>query len=78
MKVRKLLVTDIRCRTCNAGPQEPCRTVDLPDVAAIMDYVNHGAHGERLAEHAELERAGWQWQEVDPTDKGTHSNRGGK
>jgi hypothetical protein len=31
---------------------------------------NGFAHGERIAEHAELERAGWEWQEVDPTDRG--------
>ena len=69
MKVRKLHVTDIRCRTCDAAPDEDCHPVFDPGLGMRLPV--HGisnSHGERIAEHAELERAGWQWQEVDPHD----------
>ena len=83
MKVRKLLVTDIRCRVCNAAPGEPCDPSVYPP-GAVVSVTYQGRHGERIAEHAELERAGWDmWQEVDPRDDGAGREerteaRGGK
>ena len=74
MKVRKLLVADIRCRACNASPGEPCRTVLGENMT--LAPLHNGNHGERIAEHAELERAGWEWQEVDPHDANPN-RRGG-
>lgn len=76
MKVRKLLVTDIRCSVCDAGPGEPCVRNDVYVVAS-----DH--HGARVADHAELERVGWQWQEVNEQDDGAGREertrlRGGK
>ena len=60
MKVRELLVTDVRCHECFAGPGERCYRP--------KDFV--GPHQSRIDEHAELVAAGWEWQEVDPRDKG--------
>jgi hypothetical protein len=62
--VRKLLVTDIRCRTCDAPPGEPC----WPAGKKFAPDTN--LHGARIADHAEFERAGWEWQDVDPRDDG--------
>ena len=83
MKVRKLLVTDIRCRECFAPPGERCISLAVDPAFAESIIVHNGTHGSRLAEHAELERAGWQWQEVDPRDDGAGRKerteaRGGK
>ncbi len=89
MKVRKLLVTDIRCRTCGAGTDEICRSAAGFVLYPISNSTpagmfRDGVHGERIAEHAELERAGWDmWQEVDPRDDGAGREerteaRGGK
>lgn len=62
MRVRELRVTDIRCthKGCGAGPGERCETLDR----------RLHTHTERLDEFYALKDAGWQWQEVDPTDEG--------
>lgn len=64
-KVRDLRVTDIRCRVCSAPPGEDCVTVKhRGDGSTVLN------HSERVDEHLELAAAGWEWQEVDPTDAG--------
>jgi hypothetical protein len=65
--VRELRITDIRCHAegCGAGPGERCITGD-PQV-----YF----HPLRVDEFKELERAGWEWQEVNPTDLGAGRNK---
>ena len=58
--IRELRVTDIACRApeCRAAPGAQC------------NWASRRSHQSRIDEHAELVEAGWQWQEVDPTDKG--------
>lgn len=65
MKVRELRVTDIRCRVCDAPPGEDCVTVKhRGEGVSVLN------HSERVDEHLTLVDAGWEWQEVDPTDRG--------
>ncbi len=64
---RALCVTDIRCHAegCTAGPGERCITGDPPV------YL----HASRIREMDELVAAGWEWQEVDPTDRGADRDK---
>lgn len=71
MTIRALRVTDIRCSAprCGAGPGENCRG---PSILFMVEVEPERvkAHSSRIIEHRTLVRAGWQWQEVDPTDDG--------
>lgn len=69
MPLRELRATDLRCHAegCGAGPGELCRGSGEPVSVLSNEYPIHVS---RARERTALAVDGWQWREVDPTDKG--------
>lgn len=75
--VRDLRPTDISC-ACGAIPGQLCKEMLVEGQARRWFRDGTGAgmfHAARFREFEKLVAAGWQWQEVDPTDIGAVDRR---